>query len=363
MSRKIGGLIYGPLYHHLDHLAILCHLMEIPLIVTEEEMAEAARKYYPDLKILCYDYMTATEKVVREFDVIFYSTPRALFDDVFFFAERMVGKRLFTIWCPHGNSDKGHASNMMETLEKEKVALVYGPKMLDFIGQRGVHLPSHVVLGNYRYTYYRRYKHFYDKIVSKEIPARNKVILYAPTWQDLEKSSSFFEATPILIDMLPSAYSLIIKLHPNLTDFDVEKIIMKYENHPDVLFVRDFPPIYPLLDLASIYIGDMSSIGYDFLSFDRPMFFFNPNKRDPRTDPGLYLYRCGVSLVPEEYEKIYDLIEKTEDQKFSEIRNEVYDYTFGKERSFETIREEIVKTIERAARRTPTPLGVGQGEL
>ena len=35
-SFHCAGLIYGPDLHHLDHLAPICSLMNIPLIVTEK---------------------------------------------------------------------------------------------------------------------------------------------------------------------------------------------------------------------------------------------------------------------------------------------------------------------------------------
>ncbi len=248
-KRRAAGLIYGPLYHHLDHLTVLCHVLQIPLVVTEEETLAYVQKYYPHLEVCYWDYLRAPENIVSNFEVIFYSIPRPLFDQTFFFAEKMLGKKVFTIWCPHGNSDKGHQSLMMEALDREKIALVYGPKMIDFLKQKNVfnHLRAHVVLGNYRYTYYRRNKPFYDQIVQREIPFKKTPILYAPTWQDAEKSSSFFDACPLLIENLPKKYSLLIKVHPNL---DIEKLALKYEDHPDLFFIRHFPPVFPLLDIA-----------------------------------------------------------------------------------------------------------------
>ena len=50
--KKSAGLIYGKLAHHLDHIAPLCSLMQIPLIVTEEEIARAARQFYPGVEVI-----------------------------------------------------------------------------------------------------------------------------------------------------------------------------------------------------------------------------------------------------------------------------------------------------------------------
>jgi hypothetical protein len=42
MSHKSAGFIYGPLEHHLDHLAPFCSLMQLPLVLTDEELLEKA---------------------------------------------------------------------------------------------------------------------------------------------------------------------------------------------------------------------------------------------------------------------------------------------------------------------------------
>lgn len=353
---RAAGLIYGPESHHLDHLAPLSLLMQIPLIATEEEIADDARRYYPGLQVEFLDYLHVAQKIVEDYDIIFSCLPRDLFDEVFFFAQKLLRKKIHTIWAPHGNSDKGHLGPFMEGLKKEEVALVYGKKMIDFLMKKHVLnlLKAYVITGNFRYTYYVKNKSFYDAIVSEEIAQRLKkdvrTILYAPTWQDCEKSSSFFSACPILIENLPEEYSLIVKLHPNLllqNGIKTEEVIWKYEDRPNVLFLTDFPPVYPLLDFVDLYIGDMSSIGYDFLAFNKPMFFLNQNKRSSKEDPGLYLYRCGIEVHPEQYPEIYKLIDRhlpSDTSTFSSIRKEVYEYTFGKEKKWDDLREEIRKT-------------------
>jgi hypothetical protein len=357
MSYRSAGLLYGPEAHHLDHLAVICHLMRIPLIVTDEEIAQQALKYYPSVKTLLVDTIEIGHYLVDQHEVIFYAMPRLLFEEIFFFAQQLQRKRIHTIWCPHGNSDKGHASFFMEALEQEEVALVYGPKMIDFFIKKGVfhQLKAHVVTGNLRYSYYRKNKAFYDEMIEREVtrrlPEALKTLFYAPTWQDSENSSSFFDAAPHLIEQLPENCNLIVKLHPNLLhqrSGDVERLLLKYEGESRVLFLTDFAPIYPLLDLVDVYIGDMSSIGYDFLIFNKPMFFLNQNGRDSESDPGLYLYRCGVEVAHEKYSKFYSIMEKhltSDTRQFTPIRKEVYDNTFAKERAPEELRQEILNTF------------------
>ena len=349
---KAAGLIYGPELHHLDHLGPLCSMMQIPLIITEEEIAIAANKYYPDLDVIFSDYLAVAQHLVQHFDIIFYSIARDIFDEVFFFSQKFSHKKVHTIWSPHGNSDKGNATFFMEALKKEKAALVYGQKMIDFMKKKKVfdQLKAYAVTGNYRYTYYKKHKSFYDQVTEQEIKRRLKKAsktFFAPTWQDYEKSSSFFDACPYLADQLPDDVNLIVKLHPNLllqNNLKTEEVLWKYEDRDNILFLAQFPPVYPLLELADIYVGDMSSIGYDFLAFDKPMFFLNQNNRDVNTDPGLYLYQCGVEIKPERYKDIYRIIDdhlKFELREYSSIRKKIYDYTFGNEKSWDELRKEI----------------------
>lgn len=99
---------------------------------------------------------------------------------------------------------------------------------------------------------------------------------------------------------------------------------------------------------TDIYLGDRSSIGYDFLAFDRPMFFMNQLKRDAKTDRNLFLFRCGVEIMPEQYSKLFQLLEKhlpVDKERYGTIRSEVYHYTFGDEIPFDELKKSITKSF------------------
>jgi teichoic acid glycerol-phosphate primase len=115
-----------------------------------------------------------------------------------------------------------------------------------------------------------------------------------------------------------------------------------------VLFLDDFPPVYPLLALSDAYLGDFSSIGYDFLRFDRPMYFFNPSKTALETDRGRFLHRCGLEIPPQE--NAFDFIARTWEQNrshFAPIRQQIYAYAFGQERTLTEVREAITDVFSR----------------
>lgn len=325
---RCACLIYGYSLHYLDHLAPLAHLLNIPLVVSDQKIASLAKIYYPMVELIhCQDQ----DSIIQAYDTLIVCTPRDLFDLAFFLPQQLLKKRVATIWCPHGNSDKGQFSTFMEGLKREEFAFLYGQKMADLFEQKNIlsQLKARALIGNYRYAFYQRYKAFYDAFVPK-----GPFILYAPTWQDVEKSTSYFDALTHIMP-LSESIPLVIKPHPNLPLENIDR--------PNTLFLTDFPPIYPLLNGLTFYIGDMSSIGYDCLAFDKPMFFLNQNNRK-----GLYLFGCGVEVQKSQYAEIRSIIQNHRPETFAKERKKVYAYTFGPELSWEETYRRC-KTVVHAA--------------
>lgn len=341
--------------HYTDHLAPICTIMGIPLLFIDDLDYALGKRYYPGLHAEKIDYDAFDpEYLIANYDVLFMSDlwDRKTFREKYFHLEMKYQKRLRNVHCPHGFSDKGF---YLKKSANEDITLVYGQNMLDQLKhyQSFDNLNAYVITGNYRYTYYQKHKEFYDKLIQEEVLSyfnhKHPTILYAPTWLDLEESTTFFDASHHIIDALPQNYNLIVKLHPRLELDDTVKyyqIIGKHQGKNNILFLKDFPLVYPLLAYTDIYIGDMSSVGYDFLAFNKPMFFLNKQKRDSKTDRGLYIFRCGTEILPEDYTKIYSIIEENlsnDKERFKTIRQEVYDYTFGPAKPFAQIKQEIIE--------------------
>lgn len=339
--------------HYIDHLAVICILMDIPLLSIDPLDYELSMRYYPGLKSTVVDYQEMSpEHLIANYDILFMSDlwDKHTFHEKFAPLELKYNKILRHVHCPHGFSDKGF---YLKKVANEDIALIYGQNMIDQLKHHNVlhHLNNYVLTGNYRYTYFKQNRQFYDEIMEKEVlnkfKKKQRVILYAPTWLDVEESTTFFDAYTYILGNLPDEYNLIVKLHPRLEIDDATnyyRIVSQFENKPNVLFLKDFPLVYPLLAYSDIYLGDMSSVGYDFLPFDKPMFFLNKQKLDPRSDRRLYLFRCGIDIKPDAYPLIYKFIETHLDEdkeRFSHVRKEVYDYTFGKEKSFTDLKTEI----------------------
>lgn len=75
------------------------------------------------------------------------------------------------------------------------------------------------------------------------------------------------------------------------------------------------------------------------------MFFLNSARRDPKTDKGLYLYRCGTVIEAEDFGNIFSIIEKSDGAPYKRIQEEVYGHVFGKS---DNTKEKIKESYERS---------------
>lgn len=276
---KYAGLLLDDSPHYIDHLAPFCAMMDWPLLVCNQSIAETCRKFYPQVKLIEVDLFD-----LKLPPCIVSCHPKPLIQAFLGPFRPYTGK---AIWLPHGLSDKGWKSPFFEALQTEDLLLVYGQKMRDVLKAKQVHIPQ-LSIGNFRYEFYQKNRLFYDSLRSK------RAILYAPTWEDAEQNGTFWDAFPTLANQIPN---LCVKLHPNTLQKHASRL-EKLRSRAE--FIDDFPCIYPLLNLTDLYIGDMSSIGYDFLPFNRPLFFLRKEKTDPLNDPSAFLMQAGTQITIDE---------------------------------------------------------------
>ena len=336
MKTAAAGLIFDDSRHYIDHLGPFCALQGWPLIVCEGEVADLARRYYPNLEIIEMNRWD-----LKLPDCVVACDPRSLIESA---VPSDPNRKL--LWLPHGNSDKGWKNPIFKPLHKEAV-LVYGQKMIDFMHKQNA-FPETIRIGNFRFHYWMQHQKFYEKILEKEIrlPKAQTTYLYAPTWNDPEGNGSFWEMLPLLISSLPDKNNLIVKIHPNTQiQFapEIERLIGQHAARKNIFFLTEFPPIYPLLSLCDVYIGDMSSIGYDFLYRKCPMYFLiNESDKQMATkgareeildrteaarakaERSQFLYRCGTEVSPDEI----GLIFKSNQNERKAEQEQVYHYTF-----------------------------------
>lgn len=344
--------------HYTDHLAVVCIAMKIPLLFTDEGQFKQATRLYPDLLCLYRDWNEITpSELVTDLEVLLISDiwTQDEYLERFGEAEKTQDKHLRVVHCPHGYSDKDF---WIRRCAEEDIALVYGPRMQHMLQEQLVDPhATYVLTGNLRYTYYKSRQTHFDKVVKQDVfnqfAKKQPTILYAPTWRDAELSTSFFDVAEQLLQQLPDRYNLVVKLHPNLEEEDIARvyqIMAQNEDRGNVCFVRQYPLIYPILAHCDLFIGDRSAVGYDFLTFNRPMFFL---KQTPHED---YLHRCGTQIQPEDFSRIFGAIEDAlprDSAQFSLVRQEVYKEAFGdREKTLESVGKNIVTACDTPACRT-----------
>jgi len=310
---RAAGLMFESTYLFLDHLAPFCALLGWPLIIVDPQVRELAEQYYPGLEII-ETSMPKLQSTLQSFTHLATCASRPLL-------LASIGPiPCKTIWLPHGNSDKGRIFPFFDVLRDENLALIYGQKMADFLKDERVDPPV-IRIGQYRYLYYQKWREFYDDLPIAAFSQKQPTVLYAPTWEDSENNCSFWKAFPTLAKHLPDSFNLIVKLHPNTVVKnapEIERLIGKYQNGR-LQFLLDFPPIFALLNRCDYYLGDRSSIGYDFLRFDRPLFFLDPHDHQA----GRELTSCGTVVSPENFH--ISLMQK---DNFSAERRRMNAYTF-----------------------------------
>jgi len=313
-------VITGNHSHLLDHLAPIAFYLNIPLLLTESQMVHLCNTFYPQVKCFLVSEPDLLPYIAKQFDSLFISVITWNSELQFIF-KTIYQKKIRLIYCPHGNSDKGA---IIPHLESDDIALIYGKQMKDRLKSR----KQLFRIGNIRLSFYHEHKSFYTSLIEKELfpklSSSNKTLLYAPTWQDSEDSSTFFDLCAFLCENKPANYNLIIKLHPLLEERQpghTFHLTETYKDFPHLLFLTHFPLIYPLLERSDCFLGDYSAVGYDFLFFNRPMYFFQKN------DKASFLHCCGKKIHKKE--KIYEIIEFHEkDERYSKKREQIYRYAF-----------------------------------
>lgn len=327
-KEKTAVLLHGDSPHYIDHLAPLAILFDLPLLYTHQEFGPLFSTFYPTLKanrVLLSNW----DEVLSKFDTLITCEPQSLVKPYLSIPSHLAKKEIELIWCPHGNSDKGEHSYFMEALKEEKHALVYGDKMIDFLKAKGAfeNISSLKVLGNYRHAYFKKYQ----KPFLAQKP-KTPVIVYAPSWHSKAGETQLINELKMLTHL--SSYQFLIKLHPNTLkrgDPSLLRIIYQMEDLPHITLIPDIPPIYPILASSDIYIGDVSSIGYDFLTFNKPLLFLYHKDKDHLPLGPLTLQKGGTTLEPKtssELEKAicFALENPTLQEK---ERGFLYQYTFN----------------------------------
>ena len=332
--------------NHVDHLAIVAYILKAPLFVDSKSLYASIQKYYPQIQPFYFPHhQQILESVAYNYNAIFFSmanyrTNLSPLLNIFY------GKKVHFWYCPHGNSDK-----TLEHYSMQEYALIYGNQMKKRLDKEGhlKHLKGYVETGNIRKLFYHTHKAFYDALVEKEVfskfAKKQTTLLLAPTWQSKDKHSCFESCEP-LIDQLPDHYNLIVKLHPWLHHHRpgfVYLIQEKFKHKKNVVILPAYPLVHPLLERTDLYLGDISSIGYEFLQFNRPLFFLIPKEHHEKEEKSFPIYQCGHIIPKKSSQKIFHFIDKhlKDQETLFQKRQETYTFAFGQQIPFSIIDQNI----------------------
>ncbi|MCP5492266.1 MAG: CDP-glycerol glycerophosphotransferase family protein [Chlamydiales bacterium] len=336
--------IFAFTYVDIDHIAPMAYILGIPLIVCDEKTKSICETCYPQVKIDYVDQSFFTfENIWKNYDVIIHSyKPWA--NHMRVFIDTTYRKQILLVYCPHGNSDKTFTYTHADSLAHHDHQFIYGDQMRAHIKKYSCYKEAHTlqVTGNYRKKFYEKFKEHFDALAQKTIfsqfEKKQTTLLYAPTWQDPNANTSFMQQFKGILQACPKNLNLLIKLHPNLEQHqpaETHYLLQNSDRYPNIVANYDFTPTLPLISGCDAYLGDYSSVGYDFLATCKPMFFLtNDNYPSP-------IHKCGLKIPKKDEPNPFSFIQEHLNADFSKEQQDLYKHAFDDSISFDTIRKEF----------------------
>ncbi|MCP5469750.1 MAG: CDP-glycerol glycerophosphotransferase family protein [Chlamydiales bacterium] len=274
--------------------------------------------YYPPMEVIvAKDF--CLDDVLAPFDTYIYSEFYRRPTGFFQFGDHFASGPARSLFLFHGHSDKFRDLHWIEQLAGEDIVLVYGPQFYEWMCATGIvrRIRHHIFCGNYRLEFYKQNREFFKR----ELKGKKRV-LYAPTWSSPVKSSGRSRHYSNVVEVYEGVkealcdYDLYIKLHPYF-----EKLMPQEAQR--IKGDQLGPVIYSILEETDIFLGDYSSIAYDFLYFERPICLFGWDKP----------WATQVSV-----ENLREKIERPP----CPGQKEAYTHAYGEKKSLETLRKEIL---------------------
>lgn len=263
--------------HHLDHLAPLSYYEKFPLLVRNNQTEEALVNFYPWV-----DYYRLETFPHRDLIETFISTSTSE-TPLKELHHALYGKKPKMLRFHHGFSDKYQDFSLYDAV------LCYK----DF--------------PNYRLRFYQEFKKEITETAKKFLPIQEKAnpLLLALTWD-----SPNIEEKLNWLCQHPYKDRFVFRVHPILAERELMhiKLHAKYNIH---LLDHTCPYIYPFLDLHAGILTDRSSIGYDSLYFQKPLFVLDevPLKKFSCSTFEKWIEACDqnhkFSNFQDEYTKIF----------------------------------------------------------
>lgn len=348
MKQELAGFVFHYDRHYFDHLAPLCSLLDIPLLTTDKKSKKELLENYPKLIVRAYEIETSPQEILKDgFTELLTCLPRPLLEEFFFFDLQLQQKRLLTIWTSHGMSDKSTFNNYFEGLIHEEIILYYGPLLKKRLLESLLKDKTMIPTGNYRQLYYQTHRKYYLKMIEKSfggIDHSMRTLLFTPTWDDVEHLGTSVQEILTLIKHLPDNYFLILQLHPNTQrqhPIAYEKLKEVAGEKPN-LYLSEATLIYPLLDFVDVVLSDYSSVVYDAIALEKPLFVIKKHQE-------AYTHRaCHVILLRDIHLTFHTINQTlgTADLKMWREKKAIHSQTFGELPTKAQLKSQILGGIE-----------------
>ena len=152
-------------------------------------------------------------------------------------------------------------------------------------------------------------------------------VLYAPTWIDKALNSSWKRFYKDIIYKKPDGVNLIIKPHPNLVKYrkdEINECIAMAKKDRRIKIFDKLHDITPVLAVADLLIGDVSSVTREFLAFKKPFVFLSNKPKWLWKKEKIKLWNCGnVVFKPD---KLWKIVEDSLDNSKKYIENIEYHF-------------------------------------
>jgi hypothetical protein len=348
MSNKRITFLYRQGLHHLFHsLYIAIELSkiqdeyEICILNSSQEMHGIIKKelkkqnaevtyFYNRLKLpvrLNQTYSNIiryNKKIIRGSDVILsgsYEVPRVL--------TKFGLRNRFVIFTRHGTGDREYT--FKKDLYDFDLVFIPSKKMYNQFKELNIlkKLKSYLLVDYSKFDYL-----FYNKdnpslnIFDNDLP----IILYNPHY-DKKLSSFYKDSEKIIFTIVESGkYNVILSPHPLVNIwFLLDRIKKRYPRSKRLH--KDWSSLHKVnfdyMQIADLYLGDVSSNVYEWLYFNKPIIFYNSHNIDWKNNPYYKFWELG-EVVTDQYQLI-DRLEKTfrVSDRYKGAREKMKAYTFG----------------------------------
>ena len=188
-----------------------------------------------------------------------------------------------------------------------------------------------------------------DPIVTGELSKKNilnslglepdfKTILYGPTWRGRQEFSlsSIPEMGNDIIESINENVNFIFKPHPLVKKYNefpeiMKKLGKKIKNRDNFVYPEPMNDIIPLMYVSDFLITDFSTVGIEYLAFDKPIIYIDHLKNQYNDNKLIEIWiREKIGDVVNEKNQLKRVIKQCLDnpKEKSKIRQKYRDYFF-----------------------------------